>query len=107
MVMALRSNLCQMGNAEHLVMPGKALQQFPYNFSNTAANACVHFIEYQRWYAFFIPADDLDRKADPGQFSARRNLAQWLWRVSRIHTYQKFHQIGSAGLRSFGICPRD
>ena len=64
MLMALRGDLRQVGDAQHLTAFAEAAQQLPDHFGGRAAYTNVHFVEYQGRYTRGLRGDHLDRQAD-------------------------------------------
>ena len=66
-------DLGQMGDAKHLVMPGKPRKLAADNLSNASADAGIDFIKYDGFYRIGLRQDGFERQNHPGQLSSGSN----------------------------------
>ena len=74
LLVCLRGNLRQMSDAQDLPLFAESSQQLANNLGGSAADADIDLVKDQRWDLRTIGRRNLNRQADPRQFSARSDV---------------------------------
>jgi heat-inducible transcriptional repressor len=99
-VVTLRSDLGEVGHAQHLALFTEGTQLLPDDFGHRAADPAVDLVEHHRRHGIEAERRHLDRQADPRQFAAGGDLAQRPRRLPGVGANQEFDLLAAGRVGS-------
>ncbi len=84
MVLAVAGDLWQVGNANHLMLPGKCSESLSHHVSGATADPSIHLIKNQGLMNGFLGQQFFQGQDNPGKLSARGDLGHGSGLFARI-----------------------
>ena len=95
MRVALRRDLRQVGDAQHLALRAQRAQLAADDLRDRAADARIDFVEHHGRHRVQAERGDLDRQRHAREFAARSDLAQRPRRLAGVRGNEEFHALGA------------
>ena len=90
-------DLRQVRHAQHLALLAQALQRAADGLGHRAADARIHFVEYQRRHRGCLRRHQLDREADARKLAARRHFGERAQRQAGMRGHLELHLLHTGG----------
>ena len=105
--MALRRDLRQVGDAQHLALAGQCAQLPANDVGDRAADTGIDFVEDHGGHGIQSQRSHFDGQRNTREFAARSHLAQGPWWLAGIGRDQEFHPFAAQRVGAFGVVGLD